>query len=206
MDIYSWFLENYRQGSLDCQDGQKQLNSTCCATPDKPVVAEEANQSISPTSSPTPELTEVETAAEEADESTSQTPSSTPELTEMETETPTTQIPEFSEEDELALPEVTNLVETFYCGKDWMSVSNSCETATPCPSGEGCSSGEECIAYTNCGGKYLFVSNPTIEGGGPNVEDIKKNFLLWNEYAIFGDEVRRCNSVPQRPRGLRGRG
>ena len=30
VDVYSWFLETFRQGSLDCQDGQSRLDSVCC--------------------------------------------------------------------------------------------------------------------------------------------------------------------------------
>jgi len=190
VDIYSWFLEEYRQGSVDCQNGQKQLSSSCCADPDEPMDVDEV----------------------EADETISLTPSTTPELTEEATEPPTPDptidAPDFSivEDDYTSLPEVTNLFETYYCGKDWDTVSANCETATPCPSGEGCPSGEACIAYTNCGGKYSFVSDPSVEGGGPKGDVIQSTFYCGTSKQFLEMKCDGATPCPNGPSDCEGDG
>ena len=42
VDVYSYFLENFRQGSLDCQDAQSQLSSICCQDADGAVNVDDA--------------------------------------------------------------------------------------------------------------------------------------------------------------------
>jgi hypothetical protein len=174
VDVYSWFLENFRQGSLDCQDGQSELNSVCCQDAEGSVTTQE----------PTPAPSAVIEPAETSDE------------------------PQEPEEDEFGLPEVTSLAETFYCGATWDSVSSDCEEATPCPSGDSgeCPSGEQCIAFTNCGGKFSFVSDPTVEGGGPNVDKVKGTFFCGTSMQFLEMKCDGATPCPNGPEDCEGEG
>ena len=195
MDVYSWFLENYRQGSLDCQDGQSQLNSVCCLDADGAEDAENVQEPVqepaeTPEPSPAPSANVEENEAIEPAEPAEAEPAEAP------------------VEDELGLPEVTSLAETFFCGASWDSVSSNCETATPCPSGDPgeCPSGEQCIAYTNCGGKFSFASDPTVEGGGPNIEEVKSTFFCGTSMQFLEMECDGATPCPNGPEDCEGDG
>ena len=141
VNIYNFFLENFKEGSSGCRKGVDQLRSHCCRDGE-------------PVTSPTPEVNK-------------QVPTPIP--------TKKLQI----SVDENGLPDAASLSETYYCGVDWNSVDGDCAGATACPSGESseCQGNEECIAFTNCGGAWEFVSDPSIEGGGPDPDEVKGTFF-----------------------------
>jgi hypothetical protein len=150
VDIYNYFLKNFKEGSSGCRDGIDQLRSVCCS---------DGEPMVTPTSGATMPA--------------SLKPSPKP----LPSQSPTKKLN--IKVDSNGLPDAESLAATYYCGVNWNSVESDCSSATPCPSGQSsdCPSGEECIAFTNCGGAWEFVSDPNIEGGGPNPEEVKGTFF-----------------------------
>jgi len=105
-----------------------------------------------------------------------------------------------------SLPEVTMLADTYYCGVDWDTVSSNCDTATPCPSGDAneCPDGEQCIAFTNCGGKFNFMSDPNVEGGGPDAESVKKTFYCGTSWQFLENICDGATPCPNGPNDCTG--
>lgn len=78
----------------------------------------------------------------------------------------------------LIMPPTHALADTYYCGLSWNAVNEACSSATPCPSGSNseCPVFEDCIPFTNCGKNFVFLSDSTVQGGGPDVDDVKSTF------------------------------
>jgi len=191
MEVYNWFLTTYHQGSGPCQEGQTQLNELCCRDVDgeaQDVSATENEQSIAPTMA-----TETEsTLAPITPNGPTLTPSQMLEI-------PT---------DEFGLPDAASLAETYYCGLDWDSVDSNCDNATPCPSGASsdCPEGEQCIAFTNCGGKFVFVSDPNVDGGGPNADNVKSTFYCGTSVQFLENKCDGATPCPNGPTDCEGDG
>ncbi len=78
----------------------------------------------------------------------------------------------------LVMPPTYALADTYYCGYNWNAVNEDCSSATPCPSGSKseCPMSEDCIPFTNCGKNFVFLSDSTVQGGGPDIDDVKSTF------------------------------
>ena len=184
MEIYNWFLKNWRQGSGGCREAQDALSDVCCRDgvpvtmpTNEPIVSVNVDPNPPPPTTPQEEQPVVP-------------PPPTPRPIE------TLEIPV----DENGLPDAQSLSETYYCGLNWDSVSSNCDTATPCPLGDSsvCPESEQCIAFTNCGGKFSFVSDPTVEGGGPNVEEVKSTFYCGSSMQFL---EMKCDGATPCPNG-----
>lgn len=179
MEVYNWFLTNYHQGSGKCKEGQSQLNELCCRDEDQEpqdVSATETEPTLSPIAPNRPSLKPSEVL-----------------------EIPT---------DELGLPDAASLAETYYCGLDWDSIDSNCDDATPCPSGvsSDCPDGEQCIAFTNCGGKFVFVSDPDVDGGGPNADNVKSTFYCGTSVQFLENNCEGATPCPNGPEDCEGDG
>lgn len=179
MDVYNWFLKNYHQGSGSCKEGQSQLSELCCRDGDgetQDVTTTENEPTLAPIMPNRPTLKPSEVL-----------------------EIPT---------DEFGLPDAASLAETYYCGLNWDTVDSNCEDASPCPSGvsSDCPEGEQCIAFTNCGGKFVFVSDPNVEGGGPNADNVKSTFYCGTSVQFLENNCEGVTPCPNGPQDCEGDG
>ena len=182
---------NARQGSGVCREGQEALGDVCCSG--------EANPVPPPTNKPIVSLN-VEPKPVEPNPAPQPLPAPQPqEPLPAEIEIPV---------DENGLPDAVSLSETYYCGLNWDSVSSNCDTATPCPSGDNsvCPGSEQCIAFTNCGGKFSFVSDPSIEGGGPNPDEVKSTFYCGSSMQFLEMNCDGATPCPNGPEDCSGEG
>jgi hypothetical protein len=179
VEIYNYFLENYREGSGGCRDGQAQLSSICC-------------QDGQPVVPPTREPTQKPIAASNNAPAVTEKPSSVLEIP----------------VDENGLPDAATLAETYYCGVNWNAVDADCSGATACPSGDSnaCPSGEQCIAFTNCGGHFTFVSDPNINGGGPDPNEVKSTFYCGTSMQFLEMKCDGATPCPNGPKDCTGSG
>lgn len=170
INLYNYFLDNFKEGSNGCRDGIEQLRSVCCRD-GEPVV--------SPTPLPTPK------------------PSPSRPLPSL---APTKKLE--IKVNENGLPDAESLAATYYCGVNWNSVDGNCASATACPNGQNsdCPLGQECIAFTNCGGAWEFVSDPTIEGGGPNPNEVKGTFFCGSSMQFLEMNCEGATPCPNGPR------
>lgn len=105
------------------------------------------------------------------------------------------------------MPDAASLAETYYCGKNWDSID--CETATPCPTGDSgdCKGDDEqCIAFTNCGGKFAFVSDPNVEGGGPDADAVRSTFYCGTSMQFLENKCEGATPCPGGPEDCEGDG
>ena len=179
MDVYNWFLKNYHQGSGSCKEGQSQLSELCCRDGDgetQDVTTTENEPTLAPIMPNRPTLKPSEVL-----------------------EIPT---------DEFGLPDAASLAETYYCGLNWDTVDSNCEDASPCPSGvsSDCPEEEQCIAFTNCGGKFVFVSDPDVEGGGPNADNVKSTFYCGTSVQFLENNCEGVTPCPNGPQDCEGDG
>ena len=179
MEIYNWFLKNWRQGSGGCREAQDALSDVCCRD-GVPVTMPTNEPIVSVNVDPPPP----------APQPVVPPPTSRP--------IETLEIPV----DENGLPDALSLSETYYCGVNWDSVSSNCDTATPCPLGDSsvCPESEQCIAFTNCGGKFSFVSDPSVDGGGPNVDEVKSTFYCGSSMQFLEMKCEGATPCPNGPK------
>jgi hypothetical protein len=173
LKLYNYFIDNFKEGSNGCRDAVEQLRSVCCRD-GEPVV------------SPTPEPTRPVTPPKPTPPKPSQAPTKKLEI----------------KVDENGLPDAESLAATYYCGVNWNAVDGDCASATACPSGENsdCPPGQECIAFTNCGGAWEFVSDPDIEGGGPDPNEVKSTFFCGSSMQFLEMNCEGATPCPNGPR------
>lgn len=176
VDIYNYYLENFKEGSEGCRDGIDQLRSVCCRGEGEPL-----NSPTPATPKPVPQ------------------PVSTPApIQPVSTPAPINKLE--IEVDENGLPDAESLSATYYCGVNWNTVD--CASAAACPSGDSsvCAEGEECIAFTNCGGAWEFVSDPNIEGGGPDPDEVKGTFFCGSSMQFLEMNCEGATPCPNGPK------
>jgi len=177
--LYNYFLEKYNEGSSGCRGGVEQLRSVCCRD-GEPVVSPTPEPTRPPVVSPTPEPTRPVTPE------SSQAPTKKLEI----------------KVDENGLPDTESLAATYYCGVNWNAVDSDCASATACPSGQksDCPTGQECIAFTNCGGAWEFVSDPNIDGGGPDPDEVKSTFFCGSSMQFLEMNCEGATPCPNGPK------
>lgn len=203
-EVYNWFLQNYRQGSGACEDGQSQLSELCCRDDDENTqdVSENEDETTPSPASPSVSSPSASPSVPSSSPASSLAPAAPDEPSEKPTE-----ILEITT-DEFGLPDAASLAETYYCGANWDSIDSNCDDATPCPSGvsSDCPDGEQCIAFTNCGGKFVFVSDPNVEGGGPDAESVKSTFYCGTSVQFLEMECDGATPCPNGPKDCEGDG
>ena len=205
MEVYNWHLTNLKENSGQCRESGEVLNSVCCrpgcpyppgyptAKPSMPelAAAPDANPPKEPAATPNP--------------TPNPTPKPTPRPvrpTPSKKPTPLLEIPV----DDMGLPDADSLAETYYCGSNWDAID--CETATACPSGSlsDCPNDEQCIAFTNCGGKFAFVSDPNVDGGGPNSDAVRSTFYCGTSMQFLEMKCDGATPCPNGPAQCEGDG
>ena len=222
MDVYNYFLTNFRQGSGACNDGADQLNEICCRD-DLPAKKPTQNPTQRPTPDPTLRPTQRQAVQSQSEPRPVVAPDPTPRPTSppvpratpdptprpsarRATPKPTKAVAIPAEGD--GLPDAASLSETYYCGTSWDAVDASCADAAPCPSGSNadCDLGEQCIAFTNCGKKFAFVSDPSVEGGGPDPEEVRSTFYCGTSMGFLNMECDAATPCPNGPVDCEGDG
>ncbi|KAL9184576.1 hypothetical protein ACHAXT_012546 [Thalassiosira profunda] len=183
LDVYNWFLTTHRENSGPCREGRAQLSELCCRG-----------------GMPVPPPTQKPTAGGELEApavaATTPPPAGQP-----------VAVLDISANDP-GLPPAASLAATFYCGRDWNDVDAHCATATPCPSGisADCPGDERCVAFTNCGGKFAFASDPAVDGGGPNADAVRSTFYCGTSMQFLENVCEGATPCPNGPGDCAGDG